>query len=82
MSSQTTSTLLTRLELAGVIRAKGPDYGSIRFAPKSDSRALLSHYEAPQAAFLEKVFTCCQKAKNGSPSTWSKPSPPPGKAGV
>ncbi len=57
------STLLTRLELAGVIRAKGPYYGSIRFAPKSDSRALLSHYEAPQAAFLKKVFTCCQKAK-------------------
>ena len=57
------STLLTRLELAGVIRARGPYYGSIRFAPKSDSRALLGHYEPPQAAFLKKVFTCCQKAK-------------------
>lgn len=57
------STLLTRLELAGVIHARGPYYGSIRFAPKSDSRTLLSHYEPPQAAFLKKVFTCCQKAK-------------------
>lgn len=57
------STLLTRLELAGVIRARGPYYGSIRFAPKSDSRTLLSHYEPPQAAFLKKIFTCCQKAK-------------------
>jgi ATP-dependent DNA helicase RecQ len=57
------STLLTRLELAGVIRARGPYYGSIRFAPKSDSRALLRHYDPPQAAFLKKIFTCCQKAK-------------------
>jgi ATP-dependent DNA helicase RecQ len=57
------STLLTRLELAGVIRARGPYYGSVRFAPKSDSRTLLNHYEPPQAAFLRKIFTCCQKAK-------------------
>ncbi|TVP80238.1 MAG: RecQ family ATP-dependent DNA helicase [Puniceicoccaceae bacterium] len=57
------STLLTRLELAGVIRAKGPYYGSIRFAPKADSRTLLSHYKPAQAAFLKKIFTCCQKAK-------------------
>ncbi|MGJ8638831.1 MAG: RecQ family ATP-dependent DNA helicase [Opitutaceae bacterium] len=57
------STLLTRLELAGLIRAKGHYYGSIRFAPTSDSRELLSNYPANQAAFLKKVFTCCNKAK-------------------
>lgn len=57
------STLLTRLELAGLIRAQGHYYGSIRFAPKGDSKALLSHYPANQAAFLTKLFTCCRKAK-------------------
>jgi len=57
------STLLTRLELAGVIRSQGHYYGSIRFAPKGDSKHLLSQYPENQAAFLKKVFTCCSKAK-------------------
>ncbi len=57
------STLLTRLELAGVIRSQGHYYGSIRFAPKSDSQQLLSQYPDNQAAFLKKIFTCCSKAK-------------------
>lgn len=57
------STLLTRLELAGVIRSEGHYYGSIRFAPKKDSKSLLSQYPDNQAAFLKKVFTCCSKAK-------------------
>jgi|TARA_B110000037_G_scaffold223100_1_gene302096 ATP-dependent DNA helicase RecQ len=57
------STLLTRLELAGLIRAQGHYYGSIRFAPKSDDKTLLSQYPANQAAFLAKVFTSCSKAK-------------------
>lgn len=56
------STLLTRLELTGVIRSVGHYYGSIRFAPKSNSQHLLSQYPAKQAAFLKKVFTCCSKA--------------------
>ncbi len=57
------STLLTRLELAGVIRSQGHYYGSIRFAPNADSQSLLREYPANQAAFLKKVFTCCTKAK-------------------
>ncbi len=57
------STLLTRLELTGVIRSVGHYYGSIRFAPKHDGRTLLSQYPDNQAAFLKKIFTCCSKAK-------------------
>lgn len=57
------STLLTRLELAGVIRSIGHYYGNIQFAPKSDSQSLLDHYPANQAALLKKVFSCCKKAK-------------------
>jgi ATP-dependent DNA helicase RecQ len=57
------STLLTRLELAGVIRSLGHYYGSIRFAPTGNSKALLGQYPPKQAAFLNKVFACCTKAK-------------------
>lgn len=57
------STLLTRLELAGVIRSIGHYYGSIRFAPNCDSQQLLSQYPENQAAFLKKVFSCSSKAK-------------------
>ncbi len=57
------NTLLVRLELARLIRSLGPYYGSIRFAPKKDSRAILAHYSDSQASFLKKLFTCCEKAK-------------------
>lgn len=57
------STLLTRLELAGIIRSTGHYYGSIRFAPNCDRQELLRHYPNNQAAFLKKVFTCSSKAK-------------------
>lgn len=57
------STLLTRLELAQIIRSEGHYYGSIRFAPKGDSRHILSQYPEAQSAFLKKIFTCCTKAK-------------------
>ena len=57
------NTLLVRLELANLIRALGPYYGSIRFAPKADSVKILAHYGDSQAAFLKKLFACCQKAK-------------------
>lgn len=57
------NTLLVRLELAKLIRSLGPYYGSIRFAPKKESRAILAHYTESQAAFLKKLFTCCEKAK-------------------
>jgi ATP-dependent DNA helicase RecQ len=57
------NTLLVRLELAGIIRSRGPYYGSIRFAPKVDSAAILSNYPDAQANFLRKLFACCQKAK-------------------
>ncbi len=57
------NTLLVRLELAQLIRSLGPYYGSIRFAPKKESRAILAHYSEPQAAFLKKLFACCEKAR-------------------
>lgn len=57
------NTLLTRLELEGIIRAEGPYYGNIRFAPKGDSRSILAEYPANQASFLKQIFAACSKAK-------------------
>lgn len=57
------NTLLTRLELAGIIKSEGHYYGSIRFAPKLSGKQILQNYPASQAKFLREVFTCCSKAK-------------------
>jgi len=56
-------TLLTRLELAGIIKTQGPYYGNIRFAPKGDSRSILEQYPATQASFIKKIFSVCSKAR-------------------
>ena len=57
------NTLLTRLELKGIIRAEGHYYGSIRFAPTASSADILAQYPNNQAAFIRKIFTCCTKAR-------------------
>ena len=57
------NTLLTRLELLGVIRAEGPYYADIRFAPKVSSGEILAAYTGKQQAFLETLFRSCRKAK-------------------
>ncbi|ADE53167.1 ATP-dependent DNA helicase, RecQ family [Coraliomargarita akajimensis DSM 45221] len=57
------NTLLTRLELKGIIRSEGHYYGSIRFAPKGSSAEILAHYPDNQAAFIRKIFACCSKAR-------------------
>ena len=57
------NTLLTRLELSGIIRSEGHYYGNIRFAPKGSSDEILAHYPANQAAFMRKLFSCCSKAR-------------------
>ena len=57
------NTLLTRLELKGIIRSEGHYYGSIRFAPTGTSAEILSQYPDNQAAFIRKIFTCCTKAR-------------------
>lgn len=56
------NTLLTRLELLEVIRAEGPYYADIRFAPKTSSKEILAAYPEKQQAFLQTLFRCCQKA--------------------
>lgn len=57
------NTLLTRLELCGLLRAEGPYYADIRFAPTATGAEILTKYAPPQQAFLRKLFSCCKKAK-------------------
>jgi len=57
------STLLTRLELMGILRSEGFYYSDIRFAPECGSGEIFSRYAPSQAAFLRKMFSCCTKAK-------------------
>ncbi len=56
------NTLLTRLELLGILRAEGPYYAEIRFAPKLSGAEILAQYPEKQSAFLRTVFTCSKKA--------------------
>ncbi|MCC5808580.1 MAG: RecQ family ATP-dependent DNA helicase [Opitutales bacterium] len=56
------NTLLTRLELLGIIRAEGPYYAEIRFAPKASGAEILAQFPEKQSAFLRTLFTCCKKA--------------------
>ena len=57
------NTLLTRLELKGIIRSEGHYYGDIRFAPTGSSAEILAQYPDNQAAFIRKIFACCSKAR-------------------
>jgi ATP-dependent DNA helicase RecQ len=57
------STLLTHLELLGVIRFDGYYYSDIRFEPYRSGAEILAHYSDNQATFLRQVLSCCQKAR-------------------
>jgi ATP-dependent DNA helicase RecQ len=57
------STLLTHLELLGVIRFDGYYYSDVRFEPHQTGAQILGHYNDRQAAFLQQVLSCCSKAR-------------------
>src|SRR5205823_9981793 len=49
-------TLLTYLELAGVIAATGPFYSEYKFQAHRPSADILKDFDAARAAFLRRVF--------------------------
>ncbi len=57
------STILTRLELQGILRAEGYYYSAVKFSPRRPSAEILSTYSPSQVAFLQTLFRCCSKAK-------------------
>ncbi|MEI6892567.1 MAG: ATP-dependent DNA helicase RecQ [Pontiella sp.] len=57
------STLLTHLELFGIIAFDGYYYSDIRFEAHKTGAKILATYSKNQAAFLRKLFTCGKKAR-------------------
>jgi len=57
------STLLTHLELFGIIQFDGYYYSDIRFTALRPSADMLKGYSESQAVFLKKLFASCQKAR-------------------
>jgi ATP-dependent DNA helicase RecQ len=56
-------TLLTYLELAGVIAATGPFYNEYKFQAHRPSSDMLKDFDAKRADFLRRVFSHARKAK-------------------
>lgn len=63
MRTLVVNTLLTRLELMGIVRSEGFYYSDVRFAPNGSSGEILSHYSGSQAEFLRNMFSCSTLAK-------------------
>ena len=56
-------TLLTYLELDGVIRSTGAFYSSVKFQPQKGSKEMLARFDARRAEFLRQVFRQAKKGK-------------------
>jgi ATP-dependent DNA helicase RecQ len=56
-------TLLTRLELEGVLRSVGSYYGQIRFKPLRSAQEILNGLNKRRKSFLSTLFSCADKAK-------------------
>nr|MBF0222008.1 RecQ family ATP-dependent DNA helicase [Desulfobulbaceae bacterium] len=57
------STLLTYLELEGLIVSTGPFYTNYKFIPQRSSAEILADYSPEKALFLRTVFSCASKGK-------------------
>ncbi len=56
-------TLLTYLELAGVIRSTGPFYSQYKFQPQKSSQEIFARFDRQRADFLRSVFRHARKGR-------------------
>ncbi len=56
-------TILTYLELDGMLRSTGPFYSLMKFQPQRSSAEILSRFDARRAAFLGQVFRHAKKRR-------------------
>lgn len=56
-------TLLTYLELEGVIKSTGPFYSSYKFRPLKPSVEILARFDKERQGFLRTLFSCAVKKK-------------------
>lgn len=57
------STLLTYLELDGVLESLGPFYNEYKFKPARSSAEILARFDPERAAFLKRLFAQAKKGK-------------------
>ncbi|MBF0309312.1 MAG: RecQ family ATP-dependent DNA helicase [Magnetococcales bacterium] len=57
------STLLTYLELMGILQATGPYYALFKFQPLHPSEVILSRYSGERAQFLRQLFRQARKGR-------------------
>ena len=57
------NTLLTYLELEGLIASTGPFYTTYKFIPHTPSKEIFARFDIERAEFLTKIFSCARKAK-------------------
>lgn len=57
------STLLTYLELEGVIQSTGPFYSEFKFQPQKTSQEILTRFDGERADFLRRVFYHARKGR-------------------
>ncbi|TVR50975.1 MAG: RecQ family ATP-dependent DNA helicase [Puniceicoccaceae bacterium] len=57
------STLLTYLELDGVLASTGPRYNEYSFQPRRGSAEILAGFDAERAAFLKRLFSRAKKGR-------------------
>ncbi|MDR2862710.1 MAG: RecQ family ATP-dependent DNA helicase [Puniceicoccales bacterium] len=55
------NTLLTYLELEGVIQTTAPFYTEYQFQPRRSSQEIFARFNADRAAFLKRLFQCAKK---------------------
>ncbi|MGA0332442.1 MAG: RecQ family ATP-dependent DNA helicase [Kiritimatiellia bacterium] len=58
------STLLTYLELEGVLTSLGPHYTEYKFQPQRPSREMLASFDPERQAFLKKLFSQARKGRS------------------
>ncbi len=56
-------TLLTYLELEGILQATSPFYSEYRFQPQKSSQEIFQPFDARRAEFLRGVFRCAVKGR-------------------
>ncbi|MFT6160860.1 MAG: ATP-dependent DNA helicase RecQ [Myxococcota bacterium] len=57
------ATLLTYLELEGVLASTAPFYDTYKFKPARSSAEILARFNSERAEFLRRVLSCSQKAR-------------------
>jgi ATP-dependent DNA helicase RecQ len=56
-------TLLTYLELEGVLQSTRSFYSEFKFQPQRSSREMLAKFDAPRAEFLRGLFRCAKRGR-------------------